>query len=180
MGSGALLCRLAVRIDRPYSTTSVIGMEFKVSSTRTFASEGDRPIAIPVAVCRYLLALKSKIFRRTHRLLFLQTTPRTPEVSPPRRPPPPISAHSRLEAGYLLRLLQRGKLIELPHSGPMPSIGRRCHELRIDDQSVSWRVVYRVDDDAIVIGEVFSKKTGRTPKSTIETCKERFRQYDRI
>ena len=86
---------------------------------------------------------------------------------------PPFSAQARLEAGYLLRLLQRGELVAMPHSRPMPSIGRRCHELRISDKSVSWRVVYRVDDDAIVIGEVFSKKTGRTPKSIIETCKER-------
>ncbi len=32
--------------------------------------------------------------------------------------------------------------------------------------------------DAIVIAEVFSKKTGTTPKSVIETCQKRLREYD--
>ncbi len=66
----------------------------------------------------------------------------------------------------------------MPHSRPMPSIGRRCHELRIPDDKLSWRIVYRIDEDAIVIVEVFSKKTGKTPKRVIETCKARLREYD--
>jgi phage-related protein len=66
----------------------------------------------------------------------------------------------------------------MPHSRPMPSIGRRCHELRIPDDKLSWRIVYRIDKDAIVIAEVFSKKTGKTPKSVIDTCKTRLREYD--
>lgn len=68
--------------------------------------------------------------------------------------------------------------VAMPHSRPMPSIGRRCHELRIPDDKLSWRVVYRIDEDAIVIAEVFSKKTGKTPKSVIDTCKTRLREYD--
>ena len=59
----------------------------------------------------------------------------------------------------------------------MPSIGKRCHELRIDDAN-SWRIVYRVDRDAIVIGEVFEKKTQKTPRSVIQTCRARYRRYD--
>ena len=78
----------------------------------------------------------------------------------------------------MLRLLQRGEKIAMPHSRPMPSIGRRCHELRIPDDKLSWRIVYRIDEDAIVIAEVFSKKTGKTPKSVIDTCKTRLREYD--
>lgn len=61
----------------------------------------------------------------------------------------------------------------------MPSIGARCHELRIDDLDVTWRVVYRIDDDAIVIADVFSKKSPQTPKSAIALCRKRFREYDR-
>lgn len=91
---------------------------------------------------------------------------------------PPFSKLARLQAGFLLRLLQRGEKIAMPHSRAMPSIGSRCHELRIPDQGVSWRVVYRIDPDAIVIADVFSKKTGKTPKSVIETCKVRLRDYD--
>ena len=91
---------------------------------------------------------------------------------------PPFSKMARLQAGFLLRLLQRGEKIAMPHSRPMPSIGRRCHELRIPDDKLSWRIVCRIDEDAIVIAEVFSKKTGKTPKSVIDTCKTRLREYD--
>ena len=78
----------------------------------------------------------------------------------------------------MLRLLQRGETIGMPHSRPMPSIGTRCHELRIPDDKASWRVVYRIDRDAIVLLEVFSKKTGKTPNAIIERCKKRLRDYD--
>jgi len=60
----------------------------------------------------------------------------------------------------------------------MPSIGRRCHELRINDQNVTWRIVYQTDPDAIVILEVFEKKTSRTPKKVIDICKARIKDYD--
>lgn len=46
---------------------------------------------------------------------------------------PPFSQAARIEAGFLLRQLQAGKNLELPRSRPMPSIGPRCHELRIND-----------------------------------------------
>jgi len=91
---------------------------------------------------------------------------------------PPFSKLARLHAGFLLRQLQKGEKASLPHSRQMASIGRRCHELRIPDEGVSWRIVYRIDSDAIVIAEVFSKKTGKTPKSVIDTCKARLRDYD--
>src|SRR5690242_15484010 len=89
---------------------------------------------------------------------------------------PPFSAAARLEAGLLLRRLQRGEMLSLPHSRPMPSIGRRCHELRIPDERVTWRIVYRLDPDAVVIGDVFAKKTAQTPAEVIEVCKQRFRR----
>jgi len=91
---------------------------------------------------------------------------------------PPFSALARLEAGVLLRRLQRGETLTLPHSRPMPVIGRRCHELRIPDSGATWRVIYRLDPDAIVIGEVFSKKTTQTPDAVIDGCRRRFRAYD--
>lgn len=91
---------------------------------------------------------------------------------------PPFSASARLEAGYLLRELQRGIALTMPHSRPMPSIGAHCHELRITDDDKIWRIFYRVDKDAIVIAEIVKKKTGKTPKTVIDTCKTRFRMYD--
>lgn len=91
---------------------------------------------------------------------------------------PPFSAAARLEAGYLLRELQRGVALAMPHSRPMPSIGPHCHELRITDEDKIWRIFYRIDGDAVVIAEIVKKKTGKTPKSVIDTCKTRFRMYD--
>jgi len=60
----------------------------------------------------------------------------------------------------------------------MPSVGARCHELRINDGDNTWRIIYRIDVDAIVILEVFPKKTGKTPKKIIDICKQRLRHYD--
>lgn len=92
---------------------------------------------------------------------------------------PPFSPDARVEAGTLLRRLQNGETLGMPQSRPMPSIGKGCHELRIRDADVSWRIIYRVDVDAIVIGEVFSKKSRTTPKTMIEKCRRRFKKYDK-
>jgi phage-related protein len=91
---------------------------------------------------------------------------------------PPMSQQARLEAGYLLRRLQRGETLSMPQSRPMPSIGRRCHELRVNDSGGTWRVMYRIDTDAIVILEVFAKKTGKTPQGVLETCRNRLKEYE--
>ncbi|MGZ3333394.1 MAG: type II toxin-antitoxin system RelE/ParE family toxin [Gemmatimonadaceae bacterium] len=91
---------------------------------------------------------------------------------------PPFSAAARREAGLLLRQLQRGEKLSMPHSRPMPTIGRRCHELRIPDEDKTWRIAYRIDHDAIVILEVFAKKDRTTPQSVIDTCKKRIKDYD--
>ena len=93
---------------------------------------------------------------------------------------PPFSHRARLEAGYLMRLLQEGESIGLPHSRPMPVIGARCHELRINDESGTFRIMYRVDADAIVILEVVKKKTEQTPQSVIETRRHPLRAYGRL
>lgn len=91
---------------------------------------------------------------------------------------PPFSPTARIEAGVLLRRLQAGERLSMPHSRPMPAVGRRCHELRIRDANVTWRIMYRIDADAIILLEVFGKKTNKTPKGVIATCKERLRDYD--
>jgi phage-related protein len=91
---------------------------------------------------------------------------------------PPLSFKARHEVGTLLRQLQRGEMPSMPHSRPMPDVGRRCHELRVEDANVTWRVMYRIDDDAIVVLDVFQKKTRATPKSVIESCQKRLRAYD--
>jgi len=91
---------------------------------------------------------------------------------------PPFSKAARVEAGYLLRMLQKGETLLMPRSRPMATIGARCHELRIVDETVTWRVIYRIDPDAIVLLEVFDKKSKETPQRVIDACKERIRNYE--
>jgi phage-related protein len=91
---------------------------------------------------------------------------------------PPFSSAARLEAGLLLRRLQQGQTIGLPQSRPMPSISPRCHELRIRDQTRNWRIIYRIDADAIVIVDVFDETTRATPNRVIENCQRRLSKYD--
>jgi phage-related protein len=91
---------------------------------------------------------------------------------------PPFSQEARIETGVLLRRLQQGETLGLPHSRPMPSIGAHCHELRIRDAQKEWRIIYRIDEDAILIIEVFNKTTQKTPTNVINTCKKRLSKYD--
>lgn len=91
---------------------------------------------------------------------------------------PPFSLAARIEAGRLLDKLQQGKMLSLPHSRPMPSIGPHCHELRVVDEDKSWRIIYRIDADAIVIADIFNKTTVATPHRIITACKQRLRRYD--
>ena len=91
---------------------------------------------------------------------------------------PPFSANARIEAGYLLRQVQRGIKLSLPQSRPLPSIETRCHELRINDENLTWRIIYRIYTDAILILDVFEKKTNKTPKSIINICKQRIKRYE--
>jgi phage-related protein len=93
---------------------------------------------------------------------------------------PPFSQEARIEAGVLLRRLQKRETLSLPHSRPMPNIGAGCHELRIVDRDKSWRIVYRIDTDAIVIADVFRKATQQTPRRVIDDCRRRLKQYDAL
>ncbi len=108
-------------------------------------------------------------------------------MSPPDKPllwlhgavkSPPLSREGRLQAGILLRRLQRGEVLPMPYSRPMPTVGGRCHELRIVDEGGTWRILYRLDADAIVILDVYQKKTAKTPQRVIDACTQRLRDYD--
>jgi len=93
---------------------------------------------------------------------------------------PPFSTDGRREAGYLLRMLQLGESIGMPHSRPLPAIGPGCHELRIVDQTAAWRIVYCVDEHAVVVLEVFAKKSQGLPRSILRTCQRRLAAYRTI
>jgi phage-related protein len=93
---------------------------------------------------------------------------------------PPFSAAARVEAGVLLRRLQRGERLRMPHSRPMPTVGARCHELRVVDAGKTWRIMYRTDADAVIIAAVFQKTTQQTPPRVIEESRRRLRHYDDV
>jgi phage-related protein len=92
---------------------------------------------------------------------------------------PPFYRSVRIEVGFLLQQLLNGELPTLPMSKPMSSIDDRCHELRVNDlnNNKNWRVVYRIDDDAVIILEVFAKTTKKTPDLIIDRCQKRLRLY---
>ena len=91
---------------------------------------------------------------------------------------PPFSAVARTETGELLARLQGGEALHMPHSRPMPDIGSRCHELRVKDAGAEWRIMYRTDPDAVIVLDVFNKKTRETPPSVVQNCRRRLREYD--
>lgn len=91
---------------------------------------------------------------------------------------PPFSSEARIESGCLLGRLQRGEVLAMPHSRPLPIIGKRCHELRIKDETTDWRIVYRTDPDAVLVANVVAKKTRETPQTVIVNCQKRLREYD--
>ena len=90
---------------------------------------------------------------------------------------PPFSNEARVHAGYLLRLLQKGEFIEEPESKPMPEVCKNCHELRIRDKNVWWRIIYHIADDAIILLEIFKKKTRKTPDYVIANAQYRYNRY---
>lgn len=97
---------------------------------------------------------------------------------------PPMSKAARIEAGTLLRRLQGGEKLSMPESRPLPAVGPRCHELRIDDLTtkIEWRVIYYVGNVAIAILDIFSKKTRKTPDDVLTQCRRRlaaFKEVDR-
>lgn len=76
-----------------------------------------------------------------------------------------------MEAGFLLRRLQRGQNLASPHSRPMPSINRQCHQIQVNGENQTWGIIYHLAADAVIILGVFSKKTSATPDEILKTCK---------
>ena len=86
----------------------------------------------------------------------------------------------RREAGTLLRLLQEGERLGMPQAEPLPDVGRRCGALRVRDAEHNWRIMYRIDSDAVLIVDVYAKKTRKIPDEVFERCKQRLNQYDDV
>ena len=90
---------------------------------------------------------------------------------------PSFAAPGRSEAGTLLRRLQLGDRLGMPHSRALPAIGASCHELRLHRSDFSRRIVYFIDHEAILILDVFAKHGRATPAAVIEQCRKRLAAY---
>ena len=93
---------------------------------------------------------------------------------------PPFTEEGRKEAGDLLRLLQEGVKLGMPQAEPLPTVGPRCGALRVRDGEHNWRIMYRIDPDAVLVLEVYAKKTRTIPREVIDRCKKRLKDYDEI
>ncbi len=91
---------------------------------------------------------------------------------------PPFTAEGRQEAGLLLGLLQHGERLGMPQAEPLPNVGPRCAALRVRDADHNWRIMVRIDADAVLILEVYAKKTKTIPHEVIARCQQRMKQYD--
>jgi phage-related protein len=92
---------------------------------------------------------------------------------------PPFSDEARPEAGHLLRQLQDGKPVKFPQVEPLAkTLGPRCEAIRVRADRHSWRIMYRVDVDAVLVVEVYAKKTPKIPDEVIARCKKRLLNYD--
>lgn len=91
---------------------------------------------------------------------------------------PPMPVQARVDAGYLLRLVQRGHSLSSPVSEPRTDIGPGCHELRLTAEKTEWRVFYHVSPDVVLVLGVFPKKTQKTPQRWEQTCRSRLRLFN--
>lgn len=91
---------------------------------------------------------------------------------------PPFTAAGRQEAGMLLRFLQEGEKLGIPQAEALPAVGARCGALRVRDAEQNWRIMYRIDTDAVLVLDVYSKKTRKIPDEVVNRCKLRLKQYD--
>jgi phage-related protein len=85
---------------------------------------------------------------------------------------------ARHDAGYQLDKVQRG---EQPDDfKPMPSIGKGVEEIRIWNDSGTYRVVYTARRaEAVYVLHAFQKKTQATLRRDIEIARERYAQLMR-
>lgn len=85
---------------------------------------------------------------------------------------------ARQRAGYQLERVQLGKQPE--DFKPMPAIGKGVEELRIWDETGTYRVVFTARRaDAVYVLHAFDKKTQATPRHDIDLAKKRFAELSR-
>jgi phage-related protein len=67
--------------------------------------------------------------------------------------------------------------VKTPPFGPGARVEAGCHELPILDGSTNWRIMYHIAPDAIVILDIFPKKTAATPRRLLAECRTRLAAF---
>ena len=60
----------------------------------------------------------------------------------------------------------------------MPDVGSCCGALRVRDAEHNWRIMFRIDTDAVLILEVYAKKMQKITDDVIQRCQQRLKRYD--
>ena len=82
---------------------------------------------------------------------------------------------ARHDAGFQLDRVQRGQTPD--DFKPMPSIGKGVEEIRIWDDSGTYRVIYTARlADAVYVLHAFQKKTQATSKRDTDIARQRLAQ----
>ena len=86
-----------------------------------------------------------------------------------------FNSDAKQDAGYQLDKVQRG---EQPDDfKPMPSIGKGVEEIRLWDDTGTYRVIYTARiKEAVYVLHAFQKKTQATSKRDIDLAKSRFNE----
>lgn len=85
---------------------------------------------------------------------------------------------ARQDAGYVLDQVQRGK--QPSDFKPMATVGKGVEELRVWDDTGTYRVIYLARlKEAVYVLHAFQKKTRTTSKQDIETAKSRYTELMR-
>jgi phage-related protein len=84
----------------------------------------------------------------------------------------PVAA--RRETGFQLDQVQHGR--DPDHWKPMNTIGQGVREIRIRDESGTFRVIYVAKfSDIVYVLHCFQKKTPKTNKEDIDLARQRYR-----
>ena len=83
----------------------------------------------------------------------------------------------RRELGKAIFDLQKGEVLRMPLSRPMPSLAGGAAELRIGDRTGIYRVFYYAQSPrGILIFHAFVKKSRATPKRELDLARKRLEE----
>ena len=88
----------------------------------------------------------------------------------------PVAA--KRDVGYQLNRVQRG--LEPTDSKSMRTVGKSVYEIRVEEPSGAFRVIYIAKlEQFVYVLHCFQKKTQRTSKKDIDLAKSRFRELEK-